>query len=176
MIYLLLICLIVNYINARHDSKLILSKKQPNHFVNALLYCIVVLPLPVILFLSGVLDVKDIVLMILFLFSLRQVTFEPLLNKFRGRNLFYTSIYTSFYRKEKGVQSGSYMDKVENFFIDGFINIFSGRKWGYCCEVKAGIMTNNNYLNGKIQIVVYSLIMAICFILLSENSKALFLF
>jgi hypothetical protein len=120
MIYLLIICIVANYINAKHDAKLILDRKQPNHPLNALIYCTIVLPIPIVLYLSGKSSIYDIILMILFLFSLRQVVFEPLLNKFRGRNAFYTSIYTSFYRKDKGLQSGSFIDKIENFFIDGF--------------------------------------------------------
>jgi hypothetical protein len=130
---------------AYFDSGLIKSHVVPNHFVNGLIYGTLT---AVAWYFFGA--------NIIALLCIRQLVFDTSLNLFRGQHFFRTSIYTSFYQKNKLVQSGSFIDKVENFFIDGFINILNRRAWNWQPIVNLYIPTYNNYLNGKIQFVIYS--------------------
>jgi hypothetical protein len=130
------------------DSGIIKKKIVPNHFMNGAIYCTLA-AIAWYFFHAN----------IIVLLCIRQTVFSPFLNVFRGLNFFRTSIYTSFFQKNKLVQSGSFIDKVENFFVDGIINICSRRKWSWQPPVDLYVKTYNNYLNGKIQFVIYSSIL-----------------
>lgn len=132
------------------DGPMINAKRQvPNHFKNGLVY-IVLCGLPFLIIDNG----KALLLMPI-LFCIRQIFFEGFLNIRRKRNWFYTSRYTSFYQPDKTIGSNSVIDKIENFFIDGIINVVYGRPWSYQFPVNMNMYTYNNYLNGKIQNVLY---------------------
>lgn len=132
------------------DGPMINSKRQvPNHLLNGFIY----------LLLCGgpffFLPAGKAFLLLPMLFCIRQIFFEGPLNIRRKRNWFYTSRYTSFYQADKTIGSNSLIDKIENFFIDGFINVLYGRPWSFQFPVNMNIYTYNNYLNGKIQNALY---------------------
>lgn len=148
------VILILNTLNALYDGSLIKKKKSPNHILNGAVYVSAVALIWVV---TGTLNIWEIVAM----FCCRQIVFDGLLNLFRNENWFYTSLYTSFYQKENQIQSGSIIDKIENFFIDGIINTLYGRPWSYTWPINMNIRTYNNYLNGKVQAVIYTAILII---------------
>lgn len=132
------------------DGYLIVEKRTvPNHFLNGCVY----------LALIGVLfvwyNILEVLYLVPILFCIRQLFFDTTLNIRRGRNFFYSNPYTSFYQKQLSITSRSFVDRVENFFIDGVINKISGRRWSYIPEYDYRVKTFNNYLNGKIQFVFY---------------------
>lgn len=135
---------------AYFDSGLIKSHIVPNHTVNGVIY--------------GLISIAAWYFFganIIAILCIRQLTFDPAINLYRGLNFFRTSIYTSFYQKNKLVKSGSLIDKIENFIIDGVINICSRRKWSWQPKVDMYVKTYNNYFNGKIQFAVYTAILVL---------------